>query len=153
SVAEPEPFDSTAAPGDQGLHLLQPGAEFVLLRVKEGEQAAVTFRDMGREIKNRAHSAQRQRAEEREVCPGNEHDYERGRADQDRGPEIDLGDDQPEQQTNDGDGNEKAAPKFPALNFIMRKPEGQEKDRRDLGKLRGLTGNPVKFEPAPRTIN
>ncbi len=57
AVAQPEALDPAAAPGDQGLHLLQAGGQFVILGVEEGQEAAVPFRDVGREVKNGADPA------------------------------------------------------------------------------------------------
>ena len=57
AVAETETVDSAAPPGDQRLHLLQAGRQLVLLRMEERQEPAIAFRNMGREVKNRADSA------------------------------------------------------------------------------------------------
>ena len=88
-----------------------------------------------------------------EVGPGDEHDDEGGRADQDGRAEIDLGDDEREKQTNDRHREDETAPDLAALLFITRKPEGEEEDGGELGKLGGLAGDAVKFEPAPGAID
>ncbi len=74
-------------------------------------------------------------------------------ADEDGRAEIDLGDDERDEQTNDRHREDETAQELAALLFITRKPEREKDDGRELGELGGLTGDAVKLEPAPGAID
>ena len=95
AVAEAEPFDSAAAPGDQRLHLLQAGVLFVALGIDESASSRPMRSGMWvatKKIPPMPHD--REHAEQDRVRPGDEHHHERGRADQRGRAEIDFDDDQ-----------------------------------------------------------
>jgi hypothetical protein len=55
-VTEAKPFHSTAAPRDQGLHLLQTSIFLEILRMKKGGESSQPFRDLRGNDENGAQS-------------------------------------------------------------------------------------------------
>ena len=57
AVAEPETFDSAAAPRDQRLHLLQAGVLLEAFRIHESREPSHAFRHLRRDEENSAKPA------------------------------------------------------------------------------------------------
>ena len=152
SLAEPDAEETAGREADHGLHRLEAGAERVVPRVQEAEEAyAAVRRERDRHEPEGSDVAGAER-ERPARCPRNKQDDSDDDDDHDRRPEIRLG----EHET--AEHKEQHAERSPQ--FLQRArcrtagEIGRRPDReRELRELRRLEGRRAERQPAARAVD